>query len=767
MENKNQLLIDLKSENNELKKKILDLESFNEYLKENNQSYTKFLDSIPYLFMLTESDKKYKIVSLNKAMAKSLGKTKEELIGKNILDFFPPEIAKMREKYAKQTVKTKKPVFFEDKRAGRIFINYYYPLVDKNGKVTHGIIFVEDVTEKRKTEKSLEKKESELEEIDRKYQILTDNMADMVFQLKLSGKFTYVNSSSKRYGYDPDELIGKNFTNFVPKRELPRYFTQIKRMVSGEKIDSFESFVIHKDGRKLPAEFSGQMVKIGKNRYINGILRNIVDRIEADEERKKIDERYKMLLENFGCPITYTDVDGKVILINEIGAKNLKGKPNDFIGKSIYEIIPDFAIKNKKRFHKILKSGIGNIYEDLFILPNGNQWFISNLQPVKINNDKIVGIQIVSIDITTQKEIEKEVKDAKNYLQNVIDSASEIIFTIGTDFKIKTWNKSARIITGYKQSHVVGKSIKNLTLFENQSEIFDYIKTILNGKTASLKELTINTNFGIKKQFSVSPSFMKDESQNVNEILFVCKDITYEKERHGKLQFGQSYLISEATSETALEIFAGMLRAGHPGLFICRTSDSEIKNSFTDVTPTIVKLSKEKDKKHLTCFNFEELLLTIKDYVSKEKQSIVLLDRIEYLIINSSFESVIKNIYLLNDIIGKHNCILLLRISPSLLDKTQMVILKEELHQLPERQIDDVQLEETLFDILDYIQLENRRNAIISYSRIGKQFSISKVTTQRRIESLIEKGLVFSKKQGRIKTLYITDKGKNLLVNRI
>jgi len=259
---------------------------------------------------------------------------------------------------------------------------------------------------------------------------------------------------------------------------------------------------------------------------------------------------------------------------------------------------------------------------------------------------------------------------------------------------------------------------------------------------------------------------MRDESKNVNEILFVCRDITYEKERHGKLLFGQGYLISESTSEAAVEIFSGMLRSGHPGLYIGRTSDSEIKNIFTDVTPTIVKLSKEKDKKHLTCSNFEELLRTIKDYISKEKQSIVLLDRIEYLIINSSFESFIKNIYLLNDMIGKHNCLLLLRVSPSLLDKTQMVILNEELQQLPERKIDDVQLEESLFDILDYIKIENKRNAILSYSRIGKKFSISKVTTQRRIESLLEKGLVFTKKQGRIKTIYITDKGKNLLAQR-
>ena len=100
------------------------------------------------------------------------------------------------------------------------------------------------------------------------------------------------------------------------------------------------------------------------------------------------------------------------------------------------------------------------------------------------------------------------------------------------------------------------------------------------------------------------------------------------------------------------------------------------------------------------------------------------------------------------------------------MDKTQIAILEEELQRLPDQQIDDVQLEEALFEILDYIQIESRRNTLISYSRIGKRFSISRVTTQKRIESLLEKGLIFSKKQGRKKTLYITDKGKNLLFQR-
>ena len=46
---------------------------------------------------------------------------KENLIGKNALDYFPPEVAKYRTKMAYKLIKTKKPITYEDKRDGRWF----------------------------------------------------------------------------------------------------------------------------------------------------------------------------------------------------------------------------------------------------------------------------------------------------------------------------------------------------------------------------------------------------------------------------------------------------------------------------------------------------------------------------------------------------------------------------------------------------------------------------------------------------------------------
>ena len=111
MEN-NKLKNKLQTENNELKQKISDLESI-------IQKNINLIDSLPTLFILTDADGK--ILILNEAMAKNLGETRDNLIGKNAFDFFPPEVVKHRKKMAHKLINTKEPFVFEDKRDGRWF----------------------------------------------------------------------------------------------------------------------------------------------------------------------------------------------------------------------------------------------------------------------------------------------------------------------------------------------------------------------------------------------------------------------------------------------------------------------------------------------------------------------------------------------------------------------------------------------------------------------------------------------------------------------
>ncbi|MEE8565061.1 MAG: hypothetical protein V3S79_01605, partial [Candidatus Thermoplasmatota archaeon] len=128
--------------------------------------------------------------------------------------------------------------------------------------------------------------------------------------------------------------------------------------------------------------------------------------------------------------------------------------------------------------------------------------------------------------------------------------------------------------------------------------------------------------------------------------------------------------------------------------------------------------------------------------------------------------TVMKTFYKINDLIQKQNSILILRVNPSIINQNQIAILNEDFDKIPSQQITDIQISQELHEILTYIQNESRNNITVTYGNIGKTFSISKVTAKRRLESLKDSGLIYSRKRGKSKILNITEKGKNLLKHR-
>ena len=122
-----------------------------------------------------------------------------------------------------------------------------------------------------------------------------------------------------------------------------------------------------------------------------------------------------------------------------------------------------------------------------------------------------------------------------------------------------------------------------------------------------------------------------------------------------------------------------------------------------------------------------------------------------------------KNLYKINDLIQKQDSILILRVNPSIINQNQIATLNEEFKKLPSQKIIDIQISQELYEILTYIQNEGKNNIAVTYGTIGKTFSISKVTVKKRLESLKDNGLIYSRKQGKTKILNITEKGKNLL----
>jgi predicted transcriptional regulator len=123
-------------------------------------------------------------------------------------------------------------------------------------------------------------------------------------------------------------------------------------------------------------------------------------------------------------------------------------------------------------------------------------------------------------------------------------------------------------------------------------------------------------------------------------------------------------------------------------------------------------------------------------------------------------------LYDINDIIVEQKAILFVRIDPSTIQAHQMALLKNELIQLPNQQTKDIIIRDDLYDLIKYIYYQNQDNAIVSVKKVMNRLKVTYVTAASRIDSLEEKGLIYSKKQGKIRAIYVTDKGKRLIHKR-
>ncbi len=369
-------------------------------------------------------------------------------------------------------------------------------------------------------------------------------------------------------------------------------------------------------------------------------------------------------------------------------------------------------------------------------------------------------------EISERKKLEKQVFEEKEYLQNVIDSASEIIIAVDKNNRINTWNKSAEEITGYKQKDVANRSIHKLNLFEDSDKILDNIKTVYKEKKFGHEDLVLITKNNDKRIIRLFGSAIRGKGNQELGVLFVGHDITKDVEIHGKLIGGKSYIIPDKKNDIAFDIFVDLATSDYNGLLITRSNPLDIKSVTSSANIKTVVLSREKLEGFENISSLEDLNKIIDDFGKKNKNSVILLDGVHYLFTKFSFEKFIEIIYQINDTILTNKSIMFLRVDPSTLDERQMAIIENELQMLPSQKVEGLVIQDEVYEILKFIFDQNQNNSLVPMKKIMSKFKISFSTAADRVETLERKGLAFTKRQGKLRTVYVTEKGKTLLHKR-
>jgi len=408
-----------------------------------------------------------------------------------------------------------------------------------NGKnYLHSIIH--DITERKKSESALIESED-------KFRCIVESSPIAKYFYRLENNkliLTGANPSADRIiGISHKSLIGKTIEEAFPalaNTEIPEMYRKIAK---GElSTQHFE--VPYSDGR-FQGEYDVTAFKTGPN-SIAVDFTEISDRkkmeralIEAKDRAEENEEQLRAIFNNSKDAIVISK-KGIVVLVNN-SYLELFGysKPDEIIGRSILTNIAPSEVNKIKDFIARRYSGLEApyYYESIGLRINGTEFpFEVNVGMYELNGEKY-SVGIVR-DITERKMSETALKNSEEKFAKAFLASPDILFITSLENGIITEiNERTEKILGYNRDEIVGKSPKELNLWEDLSLRDKYIEQIR--KKGSIHDF--DANF-ITKTGDIVNSLLSAELIELHGekfILGTIRDITERKKMEEEMQRSQ------------------------------------------------------------------------------------------------------------------------------------------------------------------------------------------------------------------------------------
>jgi PAS domain S-box-containing protein len=218
---------------------------------------------------------------------------------------------------------------------------------------------------------------------------------------------------------DPSSLIGTEyFTNSEGSKSLfkneDQFIDRVKEIIN-DKEAVYGDLLYLKDGRIFERDF---IPLSEKNQYSGHIWKyqDITQVIHNKESLKRVDEKYRRIIENFDLGLLEVDLDEIITKAYPSFVKLTGYDEAELLGKKASIIFPDSGpeqiILNKQ--NELRKQGKSSVYEIQIQVKNGEKkWIIVSGAPIYDDNNEIVGSIGIHFDITSRKIMENNLNIAK------------------------------------------------------------------------------------------------------------------------------------------------------------------------------------------------------------------------------------------------------------------------------------------------------------------------------------------------------------------
>ena len=216
-----------------------------------------------------------------------------------------------------------------------------------------------------------------------------------------------------------------------------------------------------------------------------------------------------------------------------------QGEKEDLIGKHFIKLdifSPKDIPKILSSFTKLIAGKNVTLTVDILTTQGTQRCLECSTRITQFGNTSY--ILVVARDITELRDVEKQIK----YQADLIENVSDAIISTDLQFIIKSWNKAAECIYGWKAGEVLGKQVDDITKLEYPDDEVDDVKNKLFKEGHWKGEILQETKEGRILAILTSVSLITDDSGNPIGTVSVNRDISTLKKAYNELNESEKRL---------------------------------------------------------------------------------------------------------------------------------------------------------------------------------------------------------------------------------
>jgi PAS domain S-box-containing protein len=307
---------------------------------------------------------------------------------------------------------------------------------------------VTDISARKRSEEAIARSEKQ-------YRDLVETSHDLIWSVDVQGRWTFVNRKGALavYGYEPEEMLGRPFTEFESEEQSRKDLEVFARIKAGKPVFGYETEHFHKSGRPIVLSYNAIPLLDADGRLLGttGTARDVTARRQAQEAIARSEKQYRDLVETSHDLIGSVDTQGRWTFVNRRGASAVYGyEPEEMIGRPFTEFcLPEQGGRDMEVLIRVNAGEPVFGYETQHVHKSGRPVFLScNAIPLRDADGRPLGATGIIRDITARRQADDALRESEARARTVVDSSPMGIFMAAPDGRAVYTNRIINELLG-------------------------------------------------------------------------------------------------------------------------------------------------------------------------------------------------------------------------------------------------------------------------------------------------------------------------------